>query len=245
MNETLAFFLTCLLVLAVLGLGILVLTYFPDKGIQLLFMGIIGVCIAMFLVLFFPNHCSIIQQEGFEDSSKQSFIITMCPESSKNYTDKHGNSNCCEGEVSGSICHGKVLCTFSGSAQNKYPICGNPGRRQKWFGAIDGWVKEYMKNDCPTKFQQFLEYINQGYLLLDQPEIKNRIDSSIKEEVKELLEEEKEWFQSAKQDKPISFQEEIMYILSRVITITSKVKNMGEIQSHIQSKILKQCTTIH
>ena len=110
------------------------------------------------------------------------------------------------------------------------------------FGPIDGWAKEYMSQDFLQRFQQILEYMKNGMSILQKhPELKGKLDPSILEEYKALLDEETDWFQSAKQDQSISFQEELMYIVSRLLTLASSVKNMGDIQSHVQTQIMQSC----
>jgi hypothetical protein len=53
----------------------------------------------------------------------ETYIAGKCPKKSKSFIDKDGNLNCCSGTVNGNTCEGTVLCTFSGSASSKYPIC--------------------------------------------------------------------------------------------------------------------------
>jgi hypothetical protein len=244
MNATLSFFIMCIVTLASIICVVLILNYFPKNALQLVCMGIFGVIIAMFLVVILPKNCEASQKEGFEDTEKQSYIVTMCPENSSTYIDKLGNTNCCEGQINGSMCDGVTVCTFSGSAQNKYPICGNHGRRRKWFGPIDLWAKNYMETDYVMKFEQILEYMKRGLTLFDRPEIKNKFDKEIVNECKALVAEETDWFSYSKKDKSISFQEELMYIVSNVIRIAQKVKNPQQIYQQVQAEIIKKCTDI-
>lgn len=46
-----------------------------------------------------------------------------CPGGSKVFTDKEGNLNCCKGAVTGNICEGNTVCTFSKSNSNKFEMC--------------------------------------------------------------------------------------------------------------------------
>jgi hypothetical protein len=201
-----------------------------------------GVAVAMGLVMIIPINCTAAMSEGFEDTTTQSFIVTMCPDDTKTYTDKEGNTNCCEGEVNGSECSGTTVCTFSGSAQTKYPVCGNHARKRKWFGPIDRWVKDFMEEEYLDKFERILYSMNQALPILDRPEVKDKLPESVANDYKDLVKEEIEWFKFAKKDKSISFQEEVMYIISRVIEmfkVVQKSQNAKDLEASIQKEVLK------
>jgi hypothetical protein len=94
-----------------------------NEAVKIVLFGVIGVILAMMIVIFIPKDCRVLKvEEGFQDSS---YIINSCPLGTKSYTDKTGNLNCCAGEVNGSVCEGRVECTFSPSANSnsKYPLC--------------------------------------------------------------------------------------------------------------------------
>ena len=248
MNETLHLIIVSGIVLACIGFVVFLLSYFPDKALQLVFMGLMGVVVAMFLVVLIPKNCDAAMSEGFEDTRNRSLMTTMCPDTTKTYTDKYGNMNCCQGEVNGTECSGVTVCTFSGSAQSKYPVCGNPDRKRKWFGPIDEWVLDFMNEDeYLERFERILYSMKELLPLFDKPELKGKIPDAVISDYKALVKEETEWFQSAKKDNVIVFREEIMYIVSKLLGMFKVVQNSQngkELQATIQQEVLKSaCKT--
>ena len=194
------------------------LQVYSDK-MQLYVVSIFIVLFAMYLVVAIPKNCCASQKEGFEDNT--TLGSTTCPYKTKSYIDILGNTNCCDGQVNGSICDGKVKCTFSSSANNKYPICGK-SRRRKWFGPIDEWVKQFMNDHMVQKFEQVLHFMS---LMVNKVEQLDRryIKNETIQQIKDLFTEEKSWHEEIQKEEdvndPLPFQEEIMYIINKMITL--------------------------
>lgn len=85
--------------------------------------GIVVVVITMLFVSFFPKCCKVGSNknvEGFEgDSCLKPELFNTCPLNSKTFQDESGATLCCQGDVHGHTCDGKVLCSF---APNKKDI---------------------------------------------------------------------------------------------------------------------------
>ena len=94
----------------------------PQNASIIVVFAIVGICIAMAIVKFWPSYGCDVTTEGFEDSIRSNGM-TSCPTGTNSYTDKTGAINCCSGTVNGNTCEGTVKCTFSGSLANKYPLC--------------------------------------------------------------------------------------------------------------------------
>jgi hypothetical protein len=211
--------------LSILIIFILLLVFSSNKSQLPKFgIGVVCVVVAMILVKIIPSQCCSASQleEGFDTGNTGMTI--MCPYDTKTYTDRIGNTNCCEGQVNGNQCDGRIVCTFS-SSNSKYPICGR-SRRRKWFGPIDTWVVQWMSNDMLLKFTQVLEVMKLAYERLGTID-KRFVPQTAIDEFKALLQEEIEWKDEVVKERlknPVPFQEEIMYILSEILNILNKNK---------------------
>jgi hypothetical protein len=104
------------------------------SGIKsLIIFGMLAVLIAMTIVILIPKNCSIARMEGFQDQAIQPFA-TECPSGTRTVTDSQGNTSCCDGQVTGSKCEGKLVCTFSSSLSSKVPFCSVPTNQMKIKG---------------------------------------------------------------------------------------------------------------
>jgi len=211
--------------LSILIIFILLLVFSSNKSQLPKFgIGVICVVVAMILVKVIPSQCCSASQleEGFDTGNTGMTI--MCPYDTKTYTDRIGNTNCCDGQVNGNQCDGRIVCTFS-SSNSKYPICGR-SRRRKWFGPIDTWVVQWMNNDMLLKFTQVLQLMMIAYERLGSID-KRFVPQTAIDEFKALLQEEIEWKDEVVKERlknPVPFQEEIMYILSEILNILNKNK---------------------
>jgi hypothetical protein len=79
-----------------------------------------GIFVAIILVLSFPISCCSLQKEGFQDIN---IAKVKCPRGTKTYTTLSGDTMCCNGNIVGNKCEGKIICTLSGNSSNKVPTC--------------------------------------------------------------------------------------------------------------------------
>lgn len=90
-----------------------------------------AVIIAMLIVSLLPKNCEASQVEGFVTTKSRQTpipgsVMFSCPQGTKSFIDRNGNTNCCRGSISGSKCEGKVTCTLSSGASKQFPICRVP-----------------------------------------------------------------------------------------------------------------------
>jgi hypothetical protein len=201
--------------------------------------GLIGVIIGMLLVIFMGKECNTMIKEGFQE--KPAIQPRICPRGTVSYTDKAGNLNCCRGQVNGNFCEGVVHCTFSSSAQNMYKLCG-AGRRRKFFGQINDFVKMYMNTEFIVKFEQIVNIMEQF-----KPRVRAMVPSMITEqafsEYEGLVKEEKDWLSEVRysgEDSQV-YQEEVMYILQRLQSIFADQKIAKNPQVVQQEIIMEAC----
>jgi hypothetical protein len=88
------------------------------------FLGVVLFSILLASILYYNLQAldtSIVpsKKEGFADMSGR---LTACPTGTKTYTTVNGDINCCNGDVNGYNCNGKVLCTMSAPSKN-IPSC--------------------------------------------------------------------------------------------------------------------------
>ncbi len=57
------------------------------------------------------------KEEAFQDST----MLTFCPNGWKPFFSKRGDTECCDGEVSGNTCSGKPVCSFNSNSE--LPTC--------------------------------------------------------------------------------------------------------------------------
>ena len=201
--------------------------------------GLIGVIIGMLLVIFMSRDCNTLVKEGFQQQQRPDVQPRMCPRETKSYTDRAGNLNCCRGQINGNFCEGVVDCTFSSSAQNMYKMCG-AGRRRKYFGPINDFVKMYMSKDFIVKFEQIVNIMEQF-----KPRVRSMVPSMITQQAftdyEQLIKEETEWFNDIRYSGEGSqfYQEEVMYIISRLQSIFAD-QNVAKNPQFIQQEILMQ-----
>jgi hypothetical protein len=194
--------------------------------------GILAVLITMAIVVFFPLSCKLpCATEGFLTPLQMS-----CPSGSKSFYDDHGDLLCCQGQVNGKSCDGRILCTFSGN-NSKYPVCGLE-RKRKYIGPINPFVQQLMATDFVQKFKQGLDGANKFIPTLQSlpPNQLSPKDFAI---VKALLAEETEWLNDNLDGDSLLFQEECMYIIQR-LTTTFNGKPIVNNPAIVQNAVLKQ-----
>jgi hypothetical protein len=200
--------------------------------------GLVGILVAMLIVKFYPISCCASTVEGFADTQG----VTTCPEDTKTYTDKLGNINCCDGEVDGNECNGKIDCTFSPTLPN-VPICGAYSRKRKWFGTVyPGVLQFYTEN--PDRFAELISFLKMIIPYLISLSATNKaIKPQMLDATKAILAEEIDWYSSIKSDyaekklkkkQYIRFlAEEDMYVWNRLNEI---FKNTPEIYATVEKK---------
>jgi len=87
---------------------------------SLIVFAILGIVIAMAIVIFSNNCCTVKIKEGFNDTIP---ALTSCPSNTKTFYDKESNISCCNGTVNGNTCEGTIVCSFSSSTSKSYPSC--------------------------------------------------------------------------------------------------------------------------
>ena len=92
---------------------------------------IFGIFVAIILVVTFPVSCCSLKKEGFQDTNTPK---VKCPRGTKTYTTLSGDTMCCQGNVEGNKCEGKVLCTLSGNSSDKVPTCAK--LRQEYLAKL-------------------------------------------------------------------------------------------------------------
>jgi hypothetical protein len=79
-----------------------------------------GILVAVLILYMIPVKCEAsVIQEGFQSIKK----TVTCPKGTKTFTDRLGNLSCCKGQVNGSTCEGKVVCSFSSNTGKNIPLC--------------------------------------------------------------------------------------------------------------------------
>lgn len=192
-----------------------------NNAIQIVVFGVLAVVLAMAIVIFFPVDCTVSNKvEGFAVQPGPK----MCPSGTKMYIDKEGNTNCCDGQVTGSMCEGEIDCTFSSSGSNGIPFCGQ-GRMKRYDGEIWPMVTQlfekntqYSKTFTNTVFPMFLNFVQ----ILER-NVPQTISKASYDAVVNLQKEEIAWKDSIKSMSPKElknraiFEEEIMRILTKTL----------------------------
>jgi hypothetical protein len=210
--------------------------------------GFLGFLTGMLLVLFLSSKCFLGSEctgqkvnEGFQEQAPPQ--PRTCPKGTTAYTDKVGNLNCCRGQVNGNVCEGKVDCTFSSNAADTYKIC-QAQRRRKYFGPINPFVKSYMSQEFIARFDFILDTLEDF-----KPKIKAMIPTLVTEagykEFENLIKEERSWYEEVRytDEGSITYQEEVMYILTTLQSIYSSQKlskNPGVLQQQIVSRVCRK-----
>ena len=190
-----------------------------NNAIQIVVFGVLAVVIAMAIVIFFPVDCAVHNKvEGFAVQPGPK----TCPAGTKMYIDKEGNTNCCDGEIVGSMCEGTIDCTFSSDGSKGIPFCGQ-GRVKRYDGEIWPMVKQlfdtsanYSDTFTNTVFPFFLKCIEIVQRNVPQTISKASYDNLIK-----LQTEESVWKDSIQNMTPKElknraiFEEETMRIVTK------------------------------
>uniref|UniRef100_A0A6C0HE22 Uncharacterized protein n=1 Tax=viral metagenome TaxID=1070528 RepID=A0A6C0HE22_9ZZZZ len=199
----------------------------------LLGIGIITIIITIMIVVFFPLQCAKKYTEGFISSPSQ----LSCPSGSTSFIDNHGDLLCCSGEVNGNRCEGSIVCSFSTNLNNKYPSC-NLQKKKKYIGPINPFIKQMMSVGFVDNFSKIISMMTNF-----QSSIKTLPDGQVsKEDSKkydELLAEEKDWYNNNLNSDSLTYQEECMYIIQRLVAIFSGKPIMNN-QKLLQKHVLQQ-----
>lgn len=221
------------------------------NAINIIVYAIVGICIAMVAVKFWPNsECDKSKNEGFAGSIESSGL-SSCPSGTKSYSDQTGAINCCAGVVNGNTCEGTVKCTFSGSLTSKYPLCGTT-RRRKYTGEINPFVVQLFGAN-PELFQTNLLPFMTNMLTRLKSMIPSQLSEAAYKKYNALVDEEVAWNKELRsdistkavtpQEANIYTQEEVMYILNSVIGIFQGqpiASNQSLIQKEFQSQVCKK-----
>jgi len=200
------------------------------KGVIVL--AVIAIILAMGIVYMFPLSCKKSCTEGFDTP-----VQSSCPSGSKSFYDDHGNLLCCSGQVNGTKCEGSVVCTFSGNATHKYPLC-NKQRKRKYMGPINPFVQQVMSVDFVSKFAQVLKaLVGFSDTLKTLPEGQVSVDDAKKYNA--LIVEENAWYRDNRESDSQAYQEECMYIIQTLTGIFSGKPIMNN-QALIQKQVMKQ-----
>lgn len=192
-----------------------------NNAMQIIVYGVLAVVLAMAIVIFFPVDCTVSNKvEGFAVQPGPK----MCPSGTKMYIDKQGNTNCCDGQVTGSMCEGSIDCTFSSDGSNGIPFCGQ-GRMKRYDGEIWPMVKQmfdtstnYSKTFTDTVFPMFIRLIE-----IVQKNVPQTISKASYDTLIRLQNEENAWKNSIKTMTPKElknraiFEEETMRIVTRAM----------------------------
>ncbi len=193
-----------------------------NNAMQIVGFGILAVVVAMAIVIFFPVSCLVSNRvEGFAVQPGPK----TCPKGTKMYIDKEGNTNCCSGEVSGSMCDGAIECTFSSNA-GEIPFCG-AGRVKRYDGEIWPMVKQIF--DSSKNYQKiFTENIMPMFNQLVE-RVKSAVPSTISkaslDSLLNLQKEEVDWQTTLQSmtardlQNRAMFEEETMRIITKTLAI--------------------------
>jgi hypothetical protein len=216
--------------------------------------GIIGVLVAMALVIFIPKTCTVSRvEEGFQQE-----VTKTCPRGSKMFTDTAGNINCCRGEVSGSRCDGKVMCTFS-SDTSKYPFCNASKLKRQYTGEIPEWLNTWANNtiDPLPKVIRIMEDFGPTIKQIPSATLPDNVKNAYFELIKEQKERINQMISYFGFDKPVygrekyqndiievvQYQkEDIMYIINRLTSMLAqapKLQSSPIVQQQIKAQICK------
>ncbi len=118
----------------------------------------IGLLLIVSIVVYFSLYGYAVYEcfQDEENSVKEGFagtmgiddlLITTCPVSTKSYIDKNGLSLCCQGEVAGTRCDGRIVCSLSEGGAG-LPTCGT------WYKA---YLDEKGRGKCPPSMPHYYE----------------------------------------------------------------------------------------
>jgi len=86
--------------------------------------------------------------EHFTDNTN--IIVNTCPGSYKQYTASNGDTLCCDGDVDGRKCRGKIICAVSSTNDSSIESC--TVIRNKY-------LQEQSKKLCPTSMNNYFENV--------------------------------------------------------------------------------------
>ena len=218
-----------------------------NNAMQIVVFGVLAVVIAMAIVIFFPVDCTVSNKvEGF---SVQPGPKT-CPSGTKMYIDSDGNTNCCDGEVTGSRCEGTIECTFSSDGSKGIPFCGQ-GRVKRYDGEIWPMVKQlfnqnanYSDTFTNTVFPFFLKFVQIIQRNVPQTISKTSYDNLVK-----LQTEETTWKDGIQTMSPSDlknraiFEEETMRIITKSLELLQNepiAKDPMKLAAKIQEETCKK-----
>lgn len=161
-----------------------------NNAMQIVIFGLLAVAVAMAIVISMPTNCTITNKvEGFAVQPGPK----VCPLGTTMYIDKQGNTNCCDGEVTGSMCEGAIDCTFS-SGLLSVPFCG-AGRVKRYDGEIWPMVKNmFNQGTDPRKiFTQTVFPLFEQAITILQRNVPGTISKKSYDAVLAIREDEKRW----------------------------------------------------
>ena len=205
----------------------------------------------MAIVTFMPKACPVVAiEEGFQQE-----MTKTCPRGSTMFTDTAGNINCCRGDVNGTRCDGKVVCTFSGDT-SKYPMCGTSKLKRQYTGEIPEWLNTWAEERREPLYE-VIKIMKEFIPTIKQIPSANLPDS-VKNSYFDLVNEESargqqmiNIFFNSKYDGSHSERigewrqyqkEDIMYIINRLTSMMAqapKLQSSPIVQQKIKAQICK------
>lgn len=222
---------------------------------SLIVFGVLAVAVAMLIVVLIPKNCSVARMEGFQDTATTQTNTTQCPKGTKSYVDSQGNTNCCRGQVTGTKCEGKPVCTFSSSLSSQLPICGSMTIKRKYTGPIDTFVSMLADNN-PAFLRQLLNTTLPQIVAMLKKRPASDISQTDVTRFETLVKSEQLWFRTLQDDlrtgrippldseeERLLYKQEIMYILKQSMEIFKQAplaKNDAFIREQIQNQVCKK-----
>lgn len=194
-----------------------------NNAIQIVVFGVLAVVLAMAIVIFFPVDCTVSNKvEGFAVQPGPK----TCPSGTTMYIDKQGNTNCCDGQVTGSMCEGTIDCTFSSDGSNGIPFCGQ-GRAKRYDGEIWTIVKQvFDKNTNYSKtFTEVVFPLFVGFIEIIKRNVPQTISKTSYDNLLVLQTEETSWkdtiqgMSSKQLNNRAIFEEETMRIIRKILEL--------------------------
>ncbi len=113
----------------------------------------IGLLLILSVLVYFSVYGYKVY-ESFQPSVKEGFTmgvdelrITTCPAKTNYYVDKNGISLCCDGDVKGTRCEGRIACAIS-EGGGQLPTCG------QWYKA---YLDQKGQGRCPPSMPHYFE----------------------------------------------------------------------------------------
>jgi hypothetical protein len=177
------------------------------------------------------------------------------------FTDTAGNINCCRGDVNGSRCDGKVVCTFS-SDTSKYPMCNVPKLKRQYTGEIPQWLNTWVEEQREPLYR-VVEIMKNAVPIINQIP-STSLPDSVKKSYFDLLNEESQrvqqiysafgpnptkpnfdmnlWRKNEAIDLVQYQKEDIMYIINKLTSMMAqapKLQSSPIVQQQIKAQICK------